>query len=106
MKTKVYKLEVLIIDHDDSCESEIVSAIENTKYPNWCISPTVVNVKSVEVDWSDKHPLNNSLTKDEEYARLFPICLGAMETFKKENGEIVNINDLILGGFSPLPLGE
>jgi hypothetical protein len=32
--TKVYKVELLIIDHDGLGQDEITSVIENTRYPN------------------------------------------------------------------------
>lgn len=38
---KAYKLEILIIDHDDVGESEIRQIIEDTHYPNWCIAPII-----------------------------------------------------------------
>ena len=32
---KAYKVELLIIDHDEVGKEQIVEIIENTKYPNW-----------------------------------------------------------------------
>lgn len=70
---KVYKLEVLIIDFDELGEKEIKTVLENQHYPNWCIHPQVKDVKVVDIgEWTDGHPLNNKLTKDAEYQRLFP----------------------------------
>ncbi len=73
MKTKVYKIEILVIDHDQLGQAEVVRVIENTKYPNYCINPSVENIRSVDVDWSDDHPLNNSGTSAAAYRDLFPI---------------------------------
>src|ERR1044071_4053938 len=44
--TKVYKLIVLVVDHNNIGAEEVVSALENTKYPNDCMSPEVL-----EIDW-------------------------------------------------------
>jgi hypothetical protein len=48
-KMKAYKLEVLIVDHDEVGEEGIVSVLQNTKYPNWCISPEVKSVQGVDI---------------------------------------------------------
>lgn len=69
--TKVYKVEVLIVNHDKLSEQEIRDVIENTRYPNRCIMPKVIKIESHEVEWSDEHPLNNICTMQEEYKRLF-----------------------------------
>lgn len=65
---KAYRIEVLVIDHENVGEENIRSTIENVRYIN-------ANVKSVESadigDWDDDHPLNNRKTADEEYKRLF-----------------------------------
>ena len=72
-KMQVFKVEMLIITADIDTEKELINVIENTKYPNWCISPIVKNIKHIEVDWNDDHKLNNSETCDEEYNKLFNI---------------------------------
>ena len=65
---KAYKIELLIIDHENIGEREIRAALENTRniYPE---------VKSVAVaiigDWNDNHPLNSKDTCGAEYGRLF-----------------------------------
>jgi hypothetical protein len=69
---KVYKLEILIIDHDQLGEEEIKVVIENQKYPNYCISPTVMDTKCNDIgEWSDDHPLNNFKEMKNEYSKLF-----------------------------------
>lgn len=68
---KVYKLEIIVIDFDGLGADDIKETIENQKYPNYCISPTVRSMDCREVDWSDEHPLNNTTTADAEYKRLF-----------------------------------
>lgn len=72
MKTKIYKVELLIIDHDDLGPAELKAVLEHTKYPNRCISPEVKQIETREVEWSDDHPLNSTgLSAEEEYDRLF-----------------------------------
>ncbi len=69
---KIYKLEVMVIDHDGIGAAVIKSVIENTKYPNRCITPEVKSVESRDIgEWRDNHPLNITTTSDEEYRRLF-----------------------------------
>jgi len=69
---KAYKIELLVIDFDGIGEEEIKSVIENAKYPNRCISPDVKSIECADIgEWDDDHPLNSSLTSDEEYNRLF-----------------------------------
>lgn len=69
---KVYKIELMIIDHDEIGEEEIIEILENTRYPNRCISPDVKKIESRDIgEWSDDHPLNFCSTQDAEYKRLF-----------------------------------
>ena len=69
---KVYKIEIFIIDYDEIGEEEITDVIENTPYPNRCISPEVKNIESHDIgEWSDDNPLNVYSTADEEYKNLF-----------------------------------
>jgi hypothetical protein len=68
---KVFKVEVMVLDFDEVGEEGVVSLLENTKYPNWAISPEVKSVESREVEWSDDHPLNKRDTADSAYRKLF-----------------------------------
>lgn len=69
---KAYKLEVLVIDLDKIGEQQIKSAIENTHYPNHCISPEVIAVHERDIgEWSDDHPLNSYATRNAEIKLLF-----------------------------------
>lgn len=69
---KAYKVELLIVDSDNIGETEIINILENTRYSNWCISPTVEGIVSKDIgEWHDNHPLNSSLTRQDEYRRLF-----------------------------------
>ena len=69
---KVYKLEILVIDHDGLGSEAIRQTIENQKYPNYCISPHVKRIEERDIgEWSDDHPLNHRDRAQDEYRRLF-----------------------------------
>ena len=70
--TKVYKLIVMVVDHDDVGHGGVVSAIEDANYPNDCISPKVMESYTAKVEWDDDHPLNKKTTMHQEFDRLFP----------------------------------
>ncbi len=57
---KAYKIELIVVDHEDFGEEEIVSVIEDS-CENWGGIGVMVNkVTSAEIgEWSDDHPLNN-----------------------------------------------
>ncbi len=78
MKTSVYKIEIMVIDHNRLGADSIRDAIERTKYPNWCISPQVMRSESRGVDWCDEHPLNQCGNKD-AFNRLFDPTLDDVE---------------------------
>lgn len=71
MKINAYKVEVLIIDFDGLGAKGIIETLENTRYPNHCMSPDVKSIVGKEIEWSDDHPLNNMTTSDEAYSNLF-----------------------------------
>lgn len=65
---KAFKIEILIIDHDNIGMEEIVSVLENTKYTNRCISPSVEDVEVFDIGkWHDDHPLNKKDTDVNKY---------------------------------------
>lgn len=69
---KAYKVELLIIDHDDIGETSIRSELENTRYSNHCILPNVMRVTERDIGkWHDGHVLNLLNQRDAEYHRLF-----------------------------------
>ena len=71
---KAYKVVLLIVDHEDVGVG-IVDMIENVRYPNRCISPSVMSIKSADIgEWHDSHPLNNADKWAAEFERLF--CTG------------------------------
>jgi hypothetical protein len=69
---KVYKLEVMVIDHDEIGIEEAISLLENTRYPNYAISPNVMFYDVAEVEWSDENPLNKLDTQVDAFEQLFP----------------------------------
>lgn len=72
-KRKVYRLEVLIVDHDNLGSEGVIAELENARYPNRCLMPTVINLNEREVEWSDEHPLNQHATRDAAFDALFEI---------------------------------
>lgn len=70
-RTKVHRIELLVIDHDDLGADGVRSVLENARYPNRCINPDVKRVETREVEWSDEHPLNYRDTADAAYRELF-----------------------------------
>lgn len=64
--TKVHKITLMVVDHDDLGADEVMTVIEHGRFPNDCISPLVIEVDSESVAWSDAHPLNSG----DEYIRV------------------------------------
>lgn len=71
MKTQVHEITVCVVDTDDLGADSVVEIIEDTKYPNCCIQPRVVDIKTKTVDWSDDHPLNKGDAWKETLHNLF-----------------------------------
>ena len=64
---KAYKIEILVLDFEDNGEESIKDTVEGSRYLN----ATVMNSKSVDIDWSDDHPLNSSTTNKNAFQELF-----------------------------------
>lgn len=69
--TKVHRVTLLIVDHDDLGIEDVRDVIENARYPNRCIAPRVMASETREVEWSDEHPLNRASTEAPAFAELF-----------------------------------
>ena len=70
---KAYEITLRIIDIDGVGPADIKTILENTKYPNRCISPEVSGYREADIgEWSDDHPLNKRDTAEDEWNRLFP----------------------------------
>lgn len=68
---KLIQMTVTVIDFDGLGAEEVASTIENQKYPNWCISPKIHEIKEHDIgDWSDDHPLNQNSTCEEAYKNI------------------------------------
>ncbi len=68
-RVRVFRLEVMVVDHDEIGEAGIREVFASTKFPNRCIRPHVVSAESREVVWETEdaqlgqiktHPLNIS----------------------------------------------
>lgn len=68
---KVHRVTLIVVDTDDLGALDVKEVLEETKYPNHCIGPSVMQVDTVEVEWSDDHPLNHRDTMRAEFERLF-----------------------------------
>jgi hypothetical protein len=69
---KAYKVELLILDFDELGLESVSDTIENVRYPNDCIAPSVMSIEGREIgEWSDDNPLNRRDLMQEEYQRLF-----------------------------------
>jgi len=56
---KVYKVTVMVIDHDKLGEDGIRAEMDNVRYPNHCMYPRVTAIEGKEVgQWDDSNPLN------------------------------------------------
>ena len=68
MKTKVYKVVLSIVDHEDMSEESVIHLLENVRY----LYPNIISLESREIeDWDDDHPLNKKDTHTQELERLF-----------------------------------
>lgn len=72
LECKILKVTLMIVDRDGVEEQPggVAAVIENTKFPNRCISPHVVSVEARTVIWGDNHPLNKSGWRD-AFANMF-----------------------------------
>ena len=69
---KAHKVTLVIIDFDELGEEETRLVLEETRYPNHCISPNVVGFETVDIgEWDDDHPLNLTATFDSEVKKIF-----------------------------------
>lgn len=65
---KVYKVELMVLDHENVGEDGVKYFMENEKY----LSPNVMSIESREIgEWDDDHPLNKHNLWKQEMGRLF-----------------------------------
>jgi hypothetical protein len=67
--TKVYRMTVLVIDHDNLGEENVHFTVE--KYA--ALDARVVSMDTKEVDDIDEHPINHEETWENAYQRLFEL---------------------------------
>ena len=71
METKVYKIEIMVIDHDRIGSESITRTLESTKYPNDCMQVKVFRVNEADVNWHDGISLNYESKWREAFKNLF-----------------------------------
>lgn len=71
---KVYRIDIMVIDHDDVGAEEIKDVIESHSFPN-PYPQTSLNVMKVEEreigEWDDDNPLNFISKRNEAFQKLF-----------------------------------
>lgn len=70
--TKVYRLEVLLIDYNSVVDDNPTEFVENARGFR-DVGVEVKDVEEAEVEWFDEHPLNQGDTQDQAYRELFDI---------------------------------
>lgn len=90
--TKVHRIVLCVVDHDQLGTDEVRSVLESTHYPNHCISPRVVEVATRQVDWTDEHPLNQDATATDALNELF----AARVTRRQRDIKIARLKKLAL----------
>ena len=69
---RIHKITLTVIDFDHLGLDDVISVLENSRYPNRCIAPNVIGAETRDCgEWHDDHPLNKPDTKaKEEIERL------------------------------------
>lgn len=73
---KAYRVEILVVDHDELGSDGITEEFENTDYANHCMSPKVMDIEGVEIgnaEEFDQHPINQRDKRREAYRELFSL---------------------------------
>lgn len=72
MNVKVHRVTFFVVDFDELGADGVQTTLENQRFPNHCISPTVLRVETADCgEWSDDHPLNNTQTMKSAADKLF-----------------------------------
>jgi len=83
--TKVYRVTLMIVDHDCLGPKEIRDVLENTEFPNHCFHPQIVSMEARDVIWDDGHALNKRRTWIDAFFRLFNITQVDTDTKPKDS---------------------
>lgn len=68
---KVYKVELMIVDHNDLGENQIQDLLEDIRYLS---HPVVTKITGVEIgEWESDNLLNDENTWEAEFERLFKV---------------------------------
>ena len=68
----VMKIVLAVVDFDGLGTDEVRRTIEEARYPNRCISPSVLSVDVRDIgEWEDSNPLNFKSSQHAEMDRLF-----------------------------------
>lgn len=88
-KTKVYRIVLLHIDHDDIGSDQLKCLLEECSLGNHITAGSVMSVEEAEVEWDDDHPLNEHATQEQEFRVLFPdpIVQQLLDSHPKLNGQ-------------------
>jgi hypothetical protein len=70
-KVNVYRVVILVVDHDQLGRNGLIENIEAARYPNRCVTPRVMQVDERTIDWSDDHPLNQKGRSEFAFQKLF-----------------------------------
>lgn len=69
---EVHRIVLTVIDFDGLGAQRCADAIANARFPNHCISPSILGVETRNIgEWRDDHPLNRLGTAGAEITRLF-----------------------------------
>lgn len=65
--TRVYKVTLMVVDHENIGEDETTLLLEQQNY----LSASVISIEATHVDWTDTHPLNYRSRMHAAFAGLF-----------------------------------
>lgn len=106
--TKAYKMVLLFVDHDDLGPDGAANLLENARYPNHVIGPTVMSMETREVMWNDDdHPLNDRAGQEAAFEKLFGKVARdeEMDRLRKERDDAAAEGDRAYQLFPPLLRG-
>lgn len=97
--TKVHKLTVLVVNHDDLDDEALKVNLESANFANDCMMPELMGIETKEVEWHDGHPLNQTRTAEFVFDCMFRRNikselvehLGTGTVFLEMKGEITRI---------------
>lgn len=67
MKAKVYRMEVMVVDHEGLDVDSVIYEVEKSKYAHI----RVLDLESKSVEWDDDNPLNHADTQRAALREVF-----------------------------------